>query len=59
MSFSAGNHSVTQSSFADPCTASSPGFDSGFQAVSEGSRDVPEWSFTVENDESRKARRNH
>lgn len=42
------NHSVTQSTFAAPCTAA--GVDSGFQAVANTTTDsFPTWSFTVEN----------
>ncbi|KAJ7625319.1 Cupredoxin [Mycena polygramma] len=48
--FVAGNHSVTQSSFAAPCTYLSPsGVDSGFQLVAAGATQVPQWSFTVNN----------
>ncbi|TFK42337.1 hypothetical protein BDQ12DRAFT_676030 [Crucibulum laeve] len=41
--FMSKNHSVTQSTFANPCTKS--GIDSGFQAVTPGN--VPQWNVTV------------
>jgi plastocyanin len=46
------NHTVTQSSFADPCrklsvNGTAAGFDSGFQAVSDNSTVFPTWSFVV------------
>jgi len=42
------NHSVTQSSFADPCTAN--GVSSGFQDVADvNATSFPTWSITVEN----------
>jgi plastocyanin len=50
--FLAGNHTVTQSSFTDPCTmltTPSPGIDSGFQAVSANATMVPQYSFSVTN----------
>ncbi|KAJ7029922.1 hypothetical protein C8F04DRAFT_962333, partial [Mycena alexandri] len=48
--FLAKNHSVTQTTFAEPC--SSPlfgGIDSGFQPVSPNSTATPQFSFTVNN----------
>ncbi|KAL0946767.1 hypothetical protein HGRIS_012942 [Hohenbuehelia grisea] len=51
--FVAKNHSVTQSTFANPCqvmTTPNPGIDSGFQAVAAGATTFPQWSFTVNND---------
>jgi len=48
--FLAGNHSVTQSTFDNPCTKSATGVDSGFQPVAAGSSQVPQYSFTVDND---------
>jgi len=45
--FAAKNHTVTQSTFAAPCTQS--GVDSGFFPVANDSSVVPEWSFTVNN----------
>jgi len=50
--FVAKNHSVTQSSFSDPCTRlTTPtlGIDSDFQPVSANATMVPQWSFTVSN----------
>jgi len=51
--FRAKNHSVTQSSFAQPCTfltsAAGPGVDSGFQPVPAGSTSFPQWSITIDN----------
>ncbi|KAK0464376.1 Cupredoxin [Desarmillaria tabescens] len=50
--FLAKNHTVTQSTFADPCqkmTTPSEGVDSGFVPVSNASTEVPMWSFTVNN----------
>ncbi|KAJ7069583.1 hypothetical protein C8F01DRAFT_1326616 [Mycena amicta] len=46
------NHSVTQSTFANPCaiqTTPTQGIDSGFQFVAANATSVPEWSFTVNN----------
>jgi len=45
--FVAKNHSVTQSSFANPCTKS--GVDSGFFPVQANATVVPQWSFTLNN----------
>lgn len=51
--FRGGNHTVTQSSFAQPCTflqtANGPGVDSGFQPVAAGATSFPQWSITVDN----------
>jgi len=47
--FRAKNHSVTQSSFAAPCTwltTPAPGINSGFQAVSDPNQ-LPQWNVTV------------
>jgi plastocyanin len=45
------NHTVTQSSFADPCRKLSAnglvGFDSGFVPVAEGATEFPTWSMVV------------
>jgi len=45
------NHTVTQSSFADPCRPLSAngttGFDSGFMPVAADATDFPTWNFTV------------
>jgi plastocyanin len=46
------NHSVTQSTFADPCsimTTPAQGIDSGFQPVAANAAMLPQWSFTVNN----------
>lgn len=50
--FLAKNHTVTQSTFATPCqimTTPNAGIDSGFQAVTPGAAQVPQWSVTVTN----------
>ncbi|KAF9013193.1 Cupredoxin [Cyathus striatus] len=50
--FVAKNHTVTQSSFAAPCTQlTTPalGVDSGYQPVAAGATEFPEWSITVDN----------
>jgi len=41
------NHSVTESTFAVPCTQASTGIDSGFLAVDANSTLAPSWSFTL------------
>ncbi|KXN89901.1 hypothetical protein AN958_04905 [Leucoagaricus sp. SymC.cos] len=45
------NHSVTQSSFADPCRRlnanGTNGFDSGFFPVADNAADFPTWNYTV------------
>ncbi|KAJ7254581.1 hypothetical protein C8J57DRAFT_1347262 [Mycena rebaudengoi] len=47
-----GNHSVTQSSFADPCNPLPQGFDSGnvFETVAQPQ--TPEWNLTITNDQT-------
>jgi plastocyanin len=50
--FRAKNHSVTQSTFAEPCKIQStpqPGVNSGFQAVKPDTTAFSQWSFTVDN----------
>jgi len=50
--FQGKNHSVTQSTFANPCqiqTTPAQGIDSGFQFVANTSSTLPQWSFTVDN----------
>ncbi|KAJ7689155.1 hypothetical protein B0H17DRAFT_643098 [Mycena rosella] len=50
--FLAKNHTVTQSTFAAPCTKMTTpvaGIDSGFQLVAANATQIPEWSFTVNN----------
>ncbi|KAF8077673.1 hypothetical protein FPV67DRAFT_1443283 [Lyophyllum atratum] len=49
--FRAKNHSVTQSTFANPCalmTTPKTGVDSGFQAVEAGATSFPQWSITID-----------
>jgi len=42
------NHTVTQSSFGDPCRKLDNGFDSGFIAVPDSvTADFPTWSITI------------
>ncbi|KIM48076.1 hypothetical protein M413DRAFT_220408 [Hebeloma cylindrosporum] len=45
------NHTVTQSSFDDPCRKLNKdgltGFDSGFMAVADGATEFPTWNYTV------------
>ncbi|KAJ7085810.1 Cupredoxin, partial [Mycena belliarum] len=51
--FQGKNHSVTQSTFGNPCaiqTTPAQGIDSGFQFVPANATSLPEWSFTVNND---------
>ncbi|KAJ7444850.1 hypothetical protein FB451DRAFT_1149013 [Mycena latifolia] len=51
--FQGKNHSVTQSTFANPCaiqTTPAQGIDSGFQLVAANATQLPQWSFTVNND---------
>ncbi|KAF8215253.1 hypothetical protein K438DRAFT_1660092 [Mycena galopus ATCC 62051] len=46
---SPGNHSVTQSSFENPCIPLDGGLDSGFQPMSANTTSgFPEWNFAVE-----------
>ncbi|KAJ7510132.1 hypothetical protein B0H11DRAFT_1701296, partial [Mycena galericulata] len=50
--FQGKNHSVTQSTFTDPCsiqTTPAQGISSGFQPVAANATELPEWSFTVNN----------
>jgi plastocyanin len=50
--FQGKNHSVTQSTFANPCaiqTTPAQGIDSGFQLVAPDATQLPQWSFTVSN----------
>lgn len=49
-----GNHSVTQSTFNDPCTPVNGGFDSGWVFLpSAGLSPVPEWNLTITDDSRR------
>jgi len=53
--FQSKNHSVTQSTFANPCsiqTAPGQGIDSGFQFVSPNATEFPQWTITVQNTSS-------
>ncbi|KAG9226595.1 hypothetical protein CCMSSC00406_0006180 [Pleurotus cornucopiae] len=46
-----GNHTVTQSSFADPCNPLAGGFDSGFVFIPPtNTSETPEWTLTVTDD---------
>ncbi|KAF9474775.1 hypothetical protein BDN70DRAFT_915194 [Pholiota conissans] len=45
-----GNHSVTQSSFTDPCNPLAGGFDSGWLFLSAAATPVPEWNLTITDD---------
>ncbi|KAJ6630563.1 hypothetical protein B0H10DRAFT_2160016 [Mycena sp. CBHHK59/15] len=50
--FQGKNHSVTQSTFANPCglmTTPAEGINSGFQFVAANATELPQWSFTVNN----------
>ncbi|KZT54330.1 hypothetical protein CALCODRAFT_473534 [Calocera cornea HHB12733] len=46
--FAANNHTATVSSFANPCTALTGSFTSGFQPVAAGSTDLPQVSYNVQ-----------
>ncbi|CAK5273434.1 unnamed protein product [Mycena citricolor] len=53
-----GNHSVTQSSFADPCNPLSGGFDSGWiflNSTSVTAAQSPTWELTITDDSKRGA----
>ncbi|KAG6828168.1 hypothetical protein H0H92_008936 [Tricholoma furcatifolium] len=43
------NHTVTQSSFANPCTPLAGGVDSGFQPVATNATSFPQFSITITN----------
>jgi len=50
--FRSKNHSVTQSTFANPCARQATpaaGIDSGFQPVAAGATTFPTWSITIQN----------
>jgi len=47
--FLAKNHSITQSTFNDPCTKLETGVDSDYQPVPANASMVPQYSFTVSN----------
>ncbi|KAK0473581.1 hypothetical protein IW261DRAFT_1423502 [Armillaria novae-zelandiae] len=44
-----GNHSITQSSLASPCTPLSGGFDSGWVYIPAAGTPVPQWNLTITN----------
>jgi len=47
-----GNHSVTQSSFNDPCQPLAGGFDSGWIFINgSGAATTPTWNLTITNDQ--------
>jgi len=56
--FNPKNHTVTQSSFAEPCTrqlntaTNELGVDSGFMVVPPGSKEIPVWTVEVKQDTS-------
>lgn len=43
------NHTVTQSTFPEPCVAKAGGINSGFVPVPAGSTNFPEWTIQVDN----------
>jgi len=45
-----GNHSVTQSSFANPCQPLAGGFDSGWVQILNNETEIPEFNVTITND---------
>jgi plastocyanin len=45
--FQAGDHSVTQSTFANPCTKLAGGIDSGLRSVTAGTTPLPQFSVAV------------
>ncbi|KAJ2917027.1 hypothetical protein MD484_g3401, partial [Candolleomyces efflorescens] len=48
--FMSKNHTVTQSTFDNPCAAKADGVDSGYQFIPAGTNVFPQWSITVNND---------
>lgn len=48
--FMSKNHTVTQSTFDNPCAAKADGVDSGYQFIPQGTNVFPQWSITVNND---------
>ena len=50
---SPGNHTVTQSTFANPCELEAGGFDSGWVFVPAGEKVIPEWNLTITDDSKR------
>lgn len=55
--YSPGNHSVTQSTFADPCDLAPGGFDSGWVFIppTPALSDTPEWNLTITDDTKRES----
>ncbi|KAJ3491294.1 hypothetical protein NLI96_g787 [Meripilus lineatus] len=47
---SPGNHTVSQSSFTNPCTPLQGGFSSGFISVPANTTAFPVWNLTIEDD---------
>ncbi|CAL1703400.1 unnamed protein product [Somion occarium] len=48
-----GNHTVTQSTFDNPCAQAQGGFDSGYIQIPAGTtQDFPTWNLTIENDQT-------
>jgi len=45
-----GNHSVTQSTFANPCQPAPGGFDSGWILIGAPTTPPPQWDLTITND---------
>lgn len=50
---SPGNHSVTQSTFANPCQPEAGGFDSGWVQILDPETEIPEWNLTITDDAKR------
>ncbi|RXW25345.1 hypothetical protein EST38_g498 [Candolleomyces aberdarensis] len=48
--FMSKNHTVTQSTFDNPCAVKADGVDSGYQFIPQGTNVFPQWSITVNND---------
>ncbi|KAF7311752.1 hypothetical protein MIND_00185500 [Mycena indigotica] len=46
-----GNHSVTQSTFAAPCTPFKGGFDSGWVEILANTSTLPTWQLTITSDQ--------
>lgn len=46
--FVAKNHSVTQSTFDNPCVFKDQGVDSGFLKVDANATEIPSWSFQID-----------
>jgi hypothetical protein len=50
---SPGNHSVTQSTFSNPCQPETGGFDSGWVQILSAETEIPEWNLTITDDAKR------